>query len=139
LRSGDGGLALLEVGRQLAAGAFQHGLDVLAGAEGVGPVVGAGAGVVADLEAADGNLVLAAGGRVGDAVVGEDAVLAEVLDAELALAGALAADVDLLFAEHTGRSFRGAAYDPATAARAARKASRPGQTTAWRTSSSGRA
>src|SRR5262249_47649047 len=75
-------------------------LDVLAGAEGVGAKVGAGAGVVADLEAADADAVLAAGGRVAHLVVAEDAVAAEVLDAELALHRPPAAQVGLFFPEH---------------------------------------
>src|SRR5262249_47873370 len=59
-----------------------------------------GAGVVAGGEAADADAVLAAAGRVGHLVVAEDAITAEVLDAELALDGPLPADVDLFFAEH---------------------------------------
>ena len=68
--------------------------------QGVGAKIGAGAGIVADLEAADADAILAAGGRVGDLVIAEDAIAAEVLDAELPFHGALAADVDLFFAEH---------------------------------------
>ena len=80
LRPRDGGLLLLEVRRQFVLEVVEDGLDVLAGAERVGLEVRAGAGVVADLEPADGDRVLPAGLGVGDAVVGEDAVLAEVLD-----------------------------------------------------------
>jgi hypothetical protein len=107
LRAGDGGLALPQVRRGLVAQRLEDGLDVLAGAEGVGLEVGAGAGVVADLEAADTDLVLAAGGGVGDAVVAEDAVLAQVLDGKLLGAGALPAEVDLFFPQHGGSFPRG--------------------------------
>src|SRR5581483_7544752 len=66
----------------------------------------AGAGVVAEVEPADVDLVLPAGLRVGDPVVGEDAVLAQVLDLEVAGPGPLPADVDLFLAEH-GSARRG--------------------------------
>ena len=49
-------------------------------AEGVRLEVRASAGVLADIEAADGDGVDAAAGRVGDAIVGEHAVFAGVLD-----------------------------------------------------------
>ena len=52
--------------------------------EGVGAEIGAGAAIVADLEAADADAILAAGRRVGDLIIAEDAVAADVLNAELA-------------------------------------------------------
>src|SRR6185437_13154824 len=79
----------------------EHRLDVLAGAEGVGFEIGAGAGVVADVEAADVDFVLPLGLGVGDAEFGVDAVLAEVFNGELAGFRPLPAQVDLFFAEHS--------------------------------------
>src|SRR5204863_8996926 len=97
---GDGGLAAAQLGRGLVAQGGEDGFDVLAGAQGVGAEVGALAGVVADVEAADADPVLPAGGRVGHLVVAEDAVAAQVLDLELLRGRPLAPDVNLLFAEH---------------------------------------
>src|SRR5262249_9823427 len=82
--------------------AGEDGLDVLAGAQRVGAEVGALAGVVADVEAANGDLVAAARGRVGDLVVREDPVPAEVADGEVLLRGTAAAQVDLFFTKHRG-------------------------------------
>src|SRR5262249_35833992 len=97
---GDGGLPLAHLPGHLLAGGREDAFDVFASAERVGAVVGALAGVVADVEAADGDAVLPAGGGVGDLVVAEDAVAGEVVDAELLAGGALAADVDLLLPQH---------------------------------------
>ena len=52
-RPGDGRLLLLEVRRDFVLEVIEDGFDVLAGAERVGLEVGAGAGVVADIEPAD--------------------------------------------------------------------------------------
>jgi hypothetical protein len=100
LRVSDGRLAAAELHRRLVAQRHQHRLDVLAGAQRVGAEVGAFAGVVERLEAADRHPVLPARPRIGHLVVAENAVAAQVLDAELPLGRALAADVDLLLAQH---------------------------------------
>src|SRR5882724_1237667 len=92
LGSGDGRLALADVRWRLVLQGFEDGLDVLAGAERVGLEVGTGAGVVASVKAANGDGVRAAGRRVGDVEVAEDALAASVLDAEPAGASALAAE-----------------------------------------------
>src|SRR5205807_422985 len=81
-----------------AALALQFGegeLDVLAGAEGVGGEVGAGAVVVARPGAADLDAVAAPRLWVGDLELGEEAVAAEVLQAEVLLAPELAAQLPL--------------------------------------------
>jgi hypothetical protein len=100
LRPRDGRLLLLQMRRNFVLQVIEHRLDVLAGAERVGLEVRAGADVVPDLEAPDGNRVLPAGLRVGHPVVGEHAVLAQVLDLELDRLRPLPADVDLDLAEH---------------------------------------
>ena len=108
LGSYDGGFAALD---RFAVGleAFQDGFDVLAGAEGVRLEVRASAGVIAGVEPADGDGVLPLGLGVCNTVVGEDAVLPEVFDGQIGGAGALAAEVNLFFAEHrlvSGRARR---------------------------------
>src|SRR5262249_22492888 len=77
-------------------------------------------------ETADADAVLAAAGRVGDLVVAEDAVAAEVLDAEFALQAALAAEVDLFFAEHGWPSPAGNGRRGALGPRCIIPARRPG-------------
>src|SRR5262249_27033923 len=103
----DGRLAALQRGRRLGAQGGEYALDVLTGAKRVGAEIGAGTAVVADLEAADADAVLPAGGGVADLVVAEDAVAAEVLDDELPLDRPLPPDIDLFFAEHAGPPFPG--------------------------------
>src|SRR5579884_2612396 len=100
LRLLDVGLAAADGGRRVVAQHGQDGLDVLAGAQRVGLEVGALTEVVADVEAADADAVLAAAGRVGHLEVAEDAVAPQVGDLELLLGGAAAAQVDLFLAEH---------------------------------------
>src|SRR5438132_1184147 len=100
LRMRDGGLAATQLRRRLVLEGGQDGLDMLAGAQRVGAEVGAFAGIVAQVEAANADAIGAAGGRVADLVVAEDAVAAQVLDAQLLLGGPLAANVDLLLAQH---------------------------------------
>ncbi|MCY2965392.1 MAG: DUF1501 domain-containing protein [Planctomycetota bacterium] len=68
---------------------------MLASAEGVGANVGAGAGVVAGVEPANRNGVLAAADGVRHAEVREHAVLADVLDAVVVRLRPLPADLDL--------------------------------------------
>src|SRR5207248_994415 len=72
--AGDRGLTLAELGGGVGAEGGQDGLNMLAGAQGVGLEVGALAEVVADVKAADADAVLPAAGRVGHPVVTEDAV-----------------------------------------------------------------
>ena len=77
---------------------LKYGLDVLASAESVGFEVGATALIVADVEASDGDGVLSARIGIGDAEVGIDTVLGEILDLEARSTCALTADVDLFLA-----------------------------------------
>src|SRR5207249_3536834 len=64
-------------------------------------------GVVADLEAANGDLVLPAGRRVGDLIVAEDLIFGETFDLELPFECPLPANVDLLFAKHAPNPLAG--------------------------------
>ena len=73
---------------------------MFASAKGVGFVIGAVAGVVADVEAANTDAILPAARGIADLIIAEDAIAAQVLNAELTLGGTLAADVDLFFAQH---------------------------------------
>src|SRR5262245_44531029 len=85
-------------GRLAAALAFepaQREFDVLAGPEGVGGEIAAGAKVVAQVLAADQDLVGALALGIADLELGEDLVLAEVLEAELLVAAELPAQLDL--------------------------------------------
>src|SRR5580698_547616 len=100
LRPRDNGFLLLQVNGVIGLQVIDDRFDVFAGPERVGFKVRTCAGVVANLEPPDGNRVLSAGIRVGDAVIGEDAVLAQVLDLELGRLGPLAANIDLFLAEH---------------------------------------
>src|SRR5262249_31005782 len=101
LGEGDGRLLAAQLDGGLLAQGGQDGLDVLAGAQGVGAEVGALAGVVADVEAADRNPVLPPRLGVADLVVAEDAVAAQVLDLEPLLGRPLPADVDRFLAQHS--------------------------------------
>ena len=90
----NGGFAAAQLRRRLFAQRGEDGFDVFASAECVGAKVGAFTGIVADVEAANADTILPAGLGIGDLVIAENAIAAEVLNAELALHASLAPDVD---------------------------------------------
>jgi hypothetical protein len=68
---------------------------VLVGAQGIGSKIGAGAKIVADAGAANGNPVAIIVFRIENLEFGKDRVIAEVPDAEFLLAAELPAQFDL--------------------------------------------
>ena len=82
--------------------------DVLARAERVSGEVGTGASVVAGRGPTDGDAIRPPRRRIGDEKIGEDELIADVLERELLLAAELPPELRLpLFQRHPGRN-RGA-------------------------------
>ena len=78
-------------------------LDVLAGAERVGGEVRAGAGIVAEGQAANGDAIGIPALRIGDLELGKSGMIAEIAQAKLLLAAELPAQLGLpLFERHVG-------------------------------------
>src|SRR5262245_60964692 len=101
----DRRLALADVRWYFVPERLKDRFDVLARAEGVGLEIGAGATVVAGIEATDGDLIRASRRGIGDVEVAKNSLIAGVLDTEPASTSPLTANVDLfdsqLFAEHS--------------------------------------
>ena len=100
LWANNGRFLCLKMGGEFVLQLIQNGFDVLASPKRVRFVIRACAGIVAHFKPANSNGVLPTGIRVGDSVIGKDAILTQVLNLEFDGPGALSADVDLFLAEH---------------------------------------
>ena len=96
----NGCFSRANVGRRFRPDLLQYRFDVFAGAERVGFEIGAGAIVVAQLEAAQGDDVFAAGSGVADVIIAEELFLASPFDDQPFGFGPGAAEINLFFAEH---------------------------------------
>jgi hypothetical protein len=96
----DGCFFLLEMSGEIDLERIDYSLDVFACAERIGFEIRAIASIVAEVEAADGNGVLAAGIGIGNAIIREYAILAKILNLKLASLGPLAAKINLFLAKH---------------------------------------